>query len=85
MLFASQSGLTLQAYSDADWGDCPDDCLSTGGYCIFLGKHLISWSSRKQSTVPRLSTKAEYKTIASLATKLIWLQTLMRELGIPLS
>lgn len=35
----------VTAYSDADWGGCPDTRLSTTGYCVYLGNNLISWSS----------------------------------------
>uniref|UniRef100_A0A2N9GZU4 Integrase catalytic domain-containing protein n=1 Tax=Fagus sylvatica TaxID=28930 RepID=A0A2N9GZU4_FAGSY len=35
--FSSQSSLTLQAYSDADWAGDPTDRRSTTGYCFLLG------------------------------------------------
>ncbi|XP_040996228.1 uncharacterized mitochondrial protein AtMg00810-like [Juglans microcarpa x Juglans regia] len=82
MLFKSSSSLTLQAYTDADWAGCPDDRCSTLAFCIFLGKHLISWSSKKQKTVARSSTEAEYKSLVTTAVELIWIQTLLRELGL---
>ncbi|KAF5477519.1 hypothetical protein F2P56_004152 [Juglans regia] len=85
LLFKPQTDFSLQAYSDADWGGCPDDRRSTRRFCIYLGHHLISWSSKKQSTVARSSTKAEYKSLASLAAKVIWLQTVLHELGVFLS
>jgi hypothetical protein len=49
----------------------------------FFGKNLISWCSRKQPTVSRSSTEAEYKAIADATAEVIWLQVLLRELGLP--
>jgi hypothetical protein len=79
------SSRSLQAYLDVDWAGCLDDHRSTDAYCVFLGSNLISWSSRKQPTVSRSSTEAEYKSVANMATKLIWICSLLQELGIPLS
>jgi hypothetical protein len=42
-----------------------------GGYCIFLGNNLISWSCCKQSTLAHSSTKAKYKELANVAVEII--------------
>ena len=49
---------------------------------MFLGSNLISWSARKQATVSRSSTEAEYKSLANATAEVIWVQTLLAELGV---
>uniref|UniRef100_A0A2N9HU41 Reverse transcriptase Ty1/copia-type domain-containing protein n=1 Tax=Fagus sylvatica TaxID=28930 RepID=A0A2N9HU41_FAGSY len=83
--FSSQSSLTLQAYSDADWAGDPTDRRSTTGYCFLLGNSLISWRSKKQSVVARSSTEAEYQALADTTAELLWLRWLLQDLGIDCS
>jgi hypothetical protein len=40
------------------------------------------WSARKQPTVSRLPTEAEYKALANGTTEAIWIQSLLKELHI---
>lgn len=82
LCFTKSNSFLLSAFSDADWAGNIDDRRSTGGYAIYIGPNLISWGSRKQPTVSRSSTEAEYKAIADGTAELIWLQVLLRELGI---
>jgi hypothetical protein len=73
---------TLIVYSDADWAGCPDTRRSTSGYCVFLGDSLVSWSSKRQTTVSRSSAEAEYRAVANAAAECCWLRNLLRELHV---
>jgi hypothetical protein len=61
---------------------CVDDRRSTGGFVVYFGPNLISWSARKQPTVSRSSTEAEYKAIANGTAEGVWIQSLLKELNI---
>ncbi|GJY31917.1 ribonuclease H-like domain-containing protein [Tanacetum coccineum] len=81
----SSSTTDLVAYSDVDWAGCPTTRRSTSGYCVFLGNNLLSWSSKRQSTLSRSSAEADYRGVANAVAETCWLRKLLRELHTPLS
>jgi hypothetical protein len=48
-----------------------------------VGTNLVLWSARKQNTVSRSSAEAEYKVVANAMAKIVWIQTLMKEIKVP--
>lgn len=44
ILLSASDHLTLQAYSDSDWGACSDIGRSISGFLLLLGQSLISCS-----------------------------------------
>ena len=84
LLFRPNS-LQLQAYADADWAEDPVDRRSTSSYVVFLGSTPITWVSKKQCTISRSSTEAEYRSLASATAELYWIRMVLRDLGILLS
>ena len=73
----------LRAYSDSDHAGCRETRRSTGGFCTFLGNNIISWSSKKQPTVSKSSTEAEYRALSDATSEIIWLNNMLRDLHIP--
>jgi histone deacetylase 1/2 len=84
-LYYTPSFLDIHTYCDFDWADNPDDRRSTSGYGVFLGRYLVSWSSKKQHVVSRSSTEAEYRSMALATAELYWIRMLFKELGIGIS
>jgi hypothetical protein len=50
--------LSLVAYTDADWAGSIDDRRSTSGETFYLGECLVSWLSKKQSSISLSTTEA---------------------------
>jgi hypothetical protein len=78
--FTKSSSMVVSAFLDSDWAGDGDDRRSTGGFAVYLGRNLVSCSARKQPTVSRSSTEAEYKVLANATAELMWVQTLLKEL-----
>ena len=71
----------LFGYSYADWAGDVDTRRSASGYVFQLGSGTVSWSSRKQQTVAKSSTEAEYVALSSATQEAVWLRRLMKDLG----
>ena len=82
ILLKATDHLSLKAYSDSDWAACPFSRRSVTGYVIHLGNSPISWKSKKQSTVSRSSSEAEYRAMATVMSELIWVKSVLAAIGI---
>jgi hypothetical protein len=72
---------TLEAFSDAAWGDCKDDGRSTSGYAVFLGKACVAWNSTKQPVVAKSTMEAELIGANKAGAAVIHLRNALGEIG----
>jgi hypothetical protein len=45
--FSPSKSTLVSAFLNANWARCVNDRCSTGGFAVYLGHNLVSWSARK--------------------------------------
>jgi hypothetical protein len=73
--------IKLVGYADSDWAGNLEDGKSITGYCIFIGGNLISWKSKRQTTVATSSTVAELEALYQGVIEGEWIRGLLAEMG----
>ena len=71
----------LIAFSDADYEGCTIDRKSTTGSCQIIGGCLISWFSKKQSSIALSTAEAEYMAAGSCCAQVLWLSHQLNDYG----
>jgi hypothetical protein len=79
------STFDLIGYSDSDYAGCKVDRKSTSGTCQFIGRSLVSWSSKKQTSVALSTAEAEYVAAGHYCAQLLWMRQTLRDFGYNLS
>ncbi|CAH9070823.1 unnamed protein product [Cuscuta europaea] len=82
IILSASSDLQLTGWCDSDWASCPLTRRSLTGWIIFFGNSPVSWKTKKQHTVSRSSTEAEYRSMAAITSELKWLKSLLMSLGV---
>nr|KAJ0186845.1 hypothetical protein LSAT_V11C900480300 [Lactuca sativa] len=82
--YPRDSTFELYGYTDSDYAGCNLDKKSTSGGCHFLGNRLISWSSKKQTSVAISTAEAEY-VAAGRCAQLLWIQNQLLDYGFKFS
>ena len=85
LVFTAGDQDMLLGFSDSDWAGDIVTRRSTSGYVFKLGQSTISWSSKRQQTVAKSSTEAEYVALAMATQEVVWLRRLLSDLGIDTS
>ena len=69
----------MRAYTDANWDGNIDEKKSTSGGALFLGKRLVTWTSKKQSCTSQSTAEAEYVvTVVQCKLHIVWIKQLLK-------
>jgi hypothetical protein len=79
------STFDLIGYSNVDYAKCKIDRKSTSGTCLFLGRSLVSWASKKQNSVALSTAKAKYIAAGHCCAQLLWMRQTLKNYGYKLS
>jgi hypothetical protein len=79
--YASNVDMRLQKYVNADWAGSVVERKSTFGYCFSLGYAMVSWCSRKQSSVALSTVEEEYIMLSVAVCKVVWLHKILADLS----
>ena len=71
----------LYGYTNFDWEGSAAYKKSSSGGCYCLGSTMISWFSKKQSSIALSMAEAEYKEACSTSCEAIWFRKLMSRLS----
>ncbi|KAL2336947.1 hypothetical protein Fmac_011393 [Flemingia macrophylla] len=72
--FHRSQNFSLLGYCDADYAGDRWERKSTSGGCHFMGSCLVSWTSKRQSTIALSTCEAEYVAAGQCCTQLLWLK-----------
>ncbi|XP_071688033.1 secreted RxLR effector protein 161-like [Rutidosis leptorrhynchoides] len=75
------TGFHRMAFMDADHGGDQVNRKITFGGLQFLGRKLVSWSSRKQNCISLSTAESEYIAAASCYSQVLWMQTQLLDYG----
>jgi hypothetical protein len=68
-----------------DYARCKVDRKSTSRMCQFLGRSLVSWSPKKQTSVALSTAEAKYVAAGQCCAQLLWMRQTLRDFGYNLS
>jgi hypothetical protein len=75
------STFDLIGYSDPDYARCKVDRKSMSRTCQFLGRSLVSWSSKKQTSISLSTIEVDYVAAGQCCVQLLWMMQTLQDFG----
>jgi len=74
--------LVIQAYTNTNWAGSVDDQKSTNGAAFYLSGCLVSWLSKKQSSISLSTAEEEYIAATTCCTQVLWMKQTLQDLQV---
>ena len=82
LVFKKSHEYRLVGFCDADYAGDRIERKSTSGGCHFIGGNLVSWSSKRQSTIALSTAEAEYISASNCCSQLLWIKHQLEDYNI---
>lgn len=77
--------LITQAFTDVDWVGSIGDRNSTSGSTFYLGGCLVSWLSKKKTSISLFIVEEEYIAMAACCNQVLWMKQTLQDLQVKFS
>jgi hypothetical protein len=77
--------ITLEGYTDSDYGNCLDTRQRIFGNLLWLNNSTICWWSMKHQSVACSTCEHEYMALTLATNQWIWLMNALEELNMPVT
>jgi hypothetical protein len=85
LTYSHDTKLPPHAFVDADYGSCRDTRQSTSGHVFLMAGKLVTWSSKRQTTVALSTVEAEYVSMSQCAQQMVWMPSWLSEVEVEYS
>ena len=72
--------MKLIGYADANYATDTDNRVSVSGYTFLMNGSAVTWTSKKQGSVAKSTTEAEYVSLSQSASEAVWIIQFMKSL-----
>ena len=83
--YPKANNIIIQDFTDADCSGSIDDCKSISGATFYLGGCLVSWLSKKKTSISLSEMEVEYIAVASCCTQVLWMKQTLQDLQVQFS
>ena len=71
----------ITCFVDSSWANDVDTRRSRYGYAVYVGRALVSWTSKLHPSIALSSAEAEYNAATEASKNICWIRSLLQFLG----